>query len=104
MLLESADLIIQMYADRDMMISRLAAREKERFGSRIEPGGDMHRIHLNFIEWASLYDGGGPGMRSAQAEALWLKGAKCPVVRIDGGMSLDDEIIEVERVLRRAGL
>jgi uridine kinase len=74
MLLESWDLVIQMYEDRDMRISRLVPRGKKRYGSRIEPGGDMHRIHLNFIECASSYDGGGPGIGAHKLKRYGLWG------------------------------
>ena len=41
-----------------MNLNILTKREKEVFGSRIEPGGDMYKNHLEFIEWAKAYDDG----------------------------------------------
>lgn len=31
-------------------LGRIREREQERFGSRIEKGGDMHQTHQNFLE------------------------------------------------------
>lgn len=54
-----------------MRIARLKKREKERFGSRIEPGGDMYQQHLEFIDWAKKYDTGGLNMRSKAKHDEW---------------------------------
>jgi hypothetical protein len=34
-------------------LSRLLAREHERFGERIKVGGDMHEEHMGFMKWAA---------------------------------------------------
>lgn len=37
-------------------LKRLALRERARFGARLDPGGDLHAEHLDFMEWARGYE------------------------------------------------
>ncbi|MFK7911883.1 MAG: adenylate kinase [Akkermansiaceae bacterium] len=37
-------------------LGRLAIRERERFGKRIDQGGDLHEEHEHFMLWASGYE------------------------------------------------
>lgn len=50
--------------EQSIRIERLVKREQERYGSRIELGGDMYQRHIDFIEWAKSYDNGGMDIRS----------------------------------------
>lgn len=75
-LLEKADLIILLYTDREERLERLSRREREQFGHRIMPGGDMYENHKAFLEWAAGYDEGGMEMRSRARLEAWVKRAK----------------------------
>jgi adenylate kinase family enzyme len=97
---EDADLIIQTYLEPDIRINRLLKREFERYGERIKPGGDMHNTHCEFVAWAKLYDNGGPDKRSRLSEEMWLKKAKCLVIRIDSGTDIDTELTLVENAIK----
>ena len=44
------DIIIYKYVDQDIRIKRLIAREKSRYGNRIDSGNDMYEIHKEFVE------------------------------------------------------
>lgn len=37
-------------------LARLKWRQKQQFGSRIDPGGDMEEEHESFMEWAAQYE------------------------------------------------
>jgi adenylate kinase family enzyme len=37
-------------------LQRLARRERERFGDRLEAGGDLHAEHAEFMQWAEGYE------------------------------------------------
>jgi adenylate kinase family enzyme len=41
-------------------VARLLRRERELYGARIEPGGDMEAEHREFIAWTRGYDDGAP--------------------------------------------
>ena len=57
-------LAIRIEMNQSVRIERLAQREKERYGSRIEPDGDMYKHYIEFVEWAKSYDNGGLDIRS----------------------------------------
>lgn len=40
---------------RDARLGRLAKRQREQFGTRIDAGGDMEREHEDFMAWAAEY-------------------------------------------------
>ncbi len=54
-LISNVDLIVFVTTPTPVRLKRLASREKERFGDRIEPGGDMHEIHVAFREWCGRW-------------------------------------------------
>ena len=62
------------------------AREKSRHGDRIAPGGDMHALHLEFMEWASHYDASDFTGRSRAVHDRWLSefGPGTRVHRLEG--------------------
>lgn len=88
---------IRVVTDSKLRMERLQKRESMRFGTRIEPNGDMYDQHLEFMEWANQYDGGSIDMRSKAMHDVWEKLLQCPLIRVDGSNNLDDiyaEIIE----------
>lgn len=76
-------------------IERLVKREKERFGSRIEPGGDMYRHHIEFVNWAKSYDNGGTDIRSKAMHDEWQKKLLCKILYLDGADKLEDNFAKV---------
>jgi len=79
-LLESFTLAVFVQLDAEIRIQRLAQREKERYGNRINPDGDMHQIHNDFMDWAKSYDTASAPTRSLELHQTWLKKLSCPVV------------------------
>lgn len=65
-------------------LARLRAREEARYGARVRPGGDLHTMHLEFLEWAGQYDEGRFEGRSRRLHEKWLRDLPCPVLRLDG--------------------
>lgn len=81
----------------DLRLARLRARESERFGAAIEPGGAMHQTHLDLIELAADYDKGGgrlPGRNRPRHEA-WFASLPCPVLRVDGSRPVNALTAEI---------
>lgn len=76
----------------EVRLERLRARELQRYGSRIEEGGDMYQQHLDFIEWAKKYDTGGLEVRSRVLHEEWLKTLGCKVIRVSGEMSTAEQV------------
>lgn len=77
-------LAIRLETPTDVRLSRIRKRERERFGARLDPGGDMHEGHKAFLAWSAGYDTGGLNMRSRVKHDQWEKGLTCPRITLDG--------------------
>ncbi|MBY6089205.1 P-loop NTPase family protein [Pseudooceanicola sp. 502str34] len=87
-LIAEADLIVFLCTATHVRLARLDRRERARFGARLDPGGDMHDIHVGFRDWAARYDDPAFHGRSRYRHELWLLQQDCPVLRLNGGRSL----------------
>ncbi len=85
-----AKLIVFLEVPTPVRLERLRARERERFGEKLLPGGAMHETHREFIEWAAHYDDGTLPGRSRPKHESWLAGLAKPVLRLDGTRLTDD--------------
>ncbi|MBS5956255.1 MAG: shikimate kinase [Clostridiales bacterium] len=88
------DLAIRVVTDQSVRLERIKKREKERFGSKIEAGGDMFDQHRVFLDWASQYDTGDVTMRSKAMHDNWEKRLTCKRISVDGGKTVE-EILKV---------
>ena len=77
----------------------MVKREKERYGSCIEPDGDMYQNHIEFIEWAKSYDNGGLDIRSKAMHDELEKSFQCKTLYLDGEENLDDKFEKVLNAL-----
>ena len=93
-------LAVRIELEQSIRIERLRQREKARFGSRIEPGGDMYEQHLAFVEWAKTYDTGGVEHRSKMRHDAWQNTLPCEIVYLDGADSIDSNFEKVSEKLR----
>ena len=82
-------LAIRLETNPEVRMERLEKRERERFGSRINVGGDMYQNHIRFMEWATAYDAGGLDMRSKAKHDEWQKLLDCEVLMLNGAEHLD---------------
>lgn len=83
-LIHDVDLIVFLHTRAAVRLRRLDQREALRHGARILPGGDMHKAHLAFRDWASRYDDPSFGGRSLAQHQRWLAAQSAPVLRLDG--------------------
>jgi adenylate kinase family enzyme len=82
------DLVVFLYLPADLRLARLERREIERFGS----------AKPEFLAWAAEYDNGSATGRSLSRHQAWLSNRTCPVVRLEGDMSVEKR---AARVLER---
>ncbi len=98
-----------LYLDPEVRLARLVRRERERYGTRIDPGGSMHRAHREFVAWAASYETAAAPVRSLALHENWIRGLACPLLRLDSAApvaQLADEVLEsavVGRSIGRAG-
>lgn len=79
---DSFDLIVFLYLDAQIRIERLRARELQRFGS----------ADADFLEWAAQYDAGTREGRSLARQRAWLAARACPVITLEGDLSVEDRL------------
>lgn len=101
-LITHVDLIVFVVTATPVRLDRLAALEKERFGNRIAPGGDMHGIHVAFREWASQYDNPNFSGRNRAWHEAWISEQTAPVLRIDGVNCAEKMAADVSHALSQA--
>lgn len=81
----SFSLIVFLTLPTAIRIERLKARESAKLG----------RLDLPFLEWAAQYDEGGLDMRSLALHERWLSARSCPVLRIEGDVSVSERVAQV---------
>lgn len=99
-LISEFDAVIFLTVSTDIRMRRLRTREKECYGKRIEPGGDMHGKHLEFMAWASEYETGVPPLRSLAMHREWISELPCPFYEFENDVALDELL---ETVLAELG-
>ena len=83
------ELVVFLALPVDLRLERLERREIERFGS----------AKPEFLEWAAQYeDGSAPG-RSLARHQEWLSRRSCPVLRLEGDMSVAQRLRRILDVI-----
>ena len=87
------DLVVFLFVPHAIRLARLLERERCRFGTdALAPGGAMHAHHETFMAWAAGYDDGGDDTRSRRVHERWLAALPCPLIRLEGPLSLADQM------------
>lgn len=92
-------LAVRIEMEQSLRMERLIQREKAKYGSRIEAGGDMYEHHIAFMEWARAYDSGGMDMRSKALHDVIQKQFPCDVLCLNGADSLESHFKKVQSYL-----
>lgn len=100
-LVEEVDLIVFIHTPTPIRLERLDRREAQRHGARILPGGDMHRSHLAFRDWASRYDDPSFSGRNLVQHERWLEAQGAPVLRLDGQRPVGELATQVLEAIPR---
>lgn len=94
-LIERFSAAVFLHVPSEVRMRRLIQRERQRYGSRIEPGGDLREHHLEFIGWAASYDTARAPMRSFDLHEAWIRRLPCPVIRLDSRRPVGSLVAEV---------
>jgi adenylate kinase family enzyme len=87
------DLVVFLVLPHELRMERLMRRERQRYGAEaLAPGGPMHQHHEEFIAWATAYDTADESMRSLRLHEKWLAALPCPTVRLDGPLTVEEQI------------
>lgn len=97
--IEAADLIVFLTAPTAQRLARIRSRERAEYGDRVRPGGDMERIHSEFINWAAQYDDPHFTGRSRVMHEAWLIEQTAPVLRLEGTAPTETLVAAVREAL-----
>jgi hypothetical protein len=89
------DLVVFLHIPPDVRIARLEARERARYGSKIDPGGSQYESNLAFMAGARGYESGEYPVQNLFNARAWLGRLTCPVVEIEGAVPLEQSVMAV---------
>jgi adenylate kinase family enzyme len=96
-LIPEFELVVFLAVASATRLARLRAREIARYGlDAIAPGGARHQASVEFLDWCAGYDAGGLAMRSRALHEAWLAALPGPVLRLEGGQSVGEQLRRVE--------
>lgn len=99
-LIPEFELVVFLAVPTPVRLARLQMRALERYGQQaIAPGGELHKPHVEFLDWAGRYDTGGLEMRSRALHEAWLATVSCHVVRLEGDLSVAEQLTRIEASL-----
>jgi adenylate kinase family enzyme len=98
-LIDRVDMIVFLSTPHAVRMARLADRERQRFGDRILPDGDMHGIHRSFMDWAAGYENPAFNGRNRARHEAWLAVQRAPLLRLDGDRPPDTLVAATRQAL-----
>jgi adenylate kinase family enzyme len=96
--LSAFDLVVFLWIPSAIRIDRLKEREAERYGAVIFYDPARSQQYREFIEWASGYDTNTARERTIAAHLQWLAKLSCPVLQLEGDLSVEQW---TERVIEK---
>ena len=92
-LIASLDHIVLVEVPKEIRSRRIRDRSFSKFGERILPGGDLHDREE---AWFVLTDS-----RPEDYTEKWLETVRCPVIRVDGTLPVEENIRYLCDVIKR---
>ena len=86
---DAFSLIVFLTLDAKIRVTRLREREMAQLG----------RVDEQFLEWAAQYDAGRMPGRSRALHEKWLSERSCPVLRLDGDLSVAERVALVTEAI-----
>lgn len=76
--------VVLLHVPREVRLQRVENRSFQKFGSRMRLGGDLYEQEKYFIDLVKA--------RAENTVEEWLKSVSCPVIRVDGTKSVEENI------------
>jgi hypothetical protein len=89
------DLVVFLHIPPEVRIARLLARERVRYGSKIDPGGSPYESNLAFMAAARGYETGEYPVQNLVNARAWLSRLTCPVIEIEDAVPLEESVAAV---------
>ena len=78
------DLAVYIELPKDIRMARVRKRSHDKFGDRMLPGGDLYESEERFFKMVEA--------RSDDHAKGWLTDLTCPVIYIDGGVEVENNV------------
>ena len=89
------DLVVFLHIPQDVRIARLTVRERTRYGDKIDLGGSQYESNRFFMAASQGYENGSYPIQNLVNARAWLGRLPCPVLEIEGAVSLDESLAAV---------
>jgi adenylate kinase family enzyme len=89
------DLVVFLHIPQEVRIARLLARERERYGAKIDPGGSQFESNRFFMAASEGYETGEYPVQNLPNARAWLSRLPCPVIEIEGAVPLSESVAAV---------
>lgn len=86
------DLAIYVKVPKMLRLERVKQRSFNKFGSRMQPGGDLYETEQEFFRSVSE--------RPENLVDEWLKTLSCPIIEVDGTKSIAENIDILHKMLK----
>jgi len=73
----------------------LLARERQRYGAKIDPGGSQYESNRFFMAASEGYETGEYPVQNLPNARAWLGRLPCPVTEIEGAVPLSESVARV---------
>lgn len=93
------DLVVFLWIPSNIRIDRLWKREFERYGEQLVSNPDQQQRSDDFINWSSEYDSGLLKGRSKQRHEAWMSTLSCPIIRLEGDLTVDERVNQIVKAL-----
>lgn len=93
--LHAFDLVVFLYLPPTVRIERLKQREQQRYGAALDNDPERRQHYEAFLAWAAQYDDPTFTGRSLTIHNQWLQKLACPVLRLEGDITLEQKIAKV---------
>jgi adenylate kinase family enzyme len=89
------DLVVFLHIPQEVRLARLTARERARYGAKIDPGGSQYESNQFFMAAAAGYETGEYPIQNIVNARAWLARLTCPVIEIEGAIPLSESLAAV---------
>jgi adenylate kinase family enzyme len=98
---KALDLAVFLWIPPAVRMDRLRRREYERYGEVIYRDSDRKAQYDEFLAWAARYDDPDFTRRSRAVHEGWMTTLACPVLRLEGDLSLAERVDRIRRAAER---
>lgn len=86
------DLAIYVKVPKELRLERVKQRSFNKFGSRMQPGGDLYETEQEFFRWVAE--------RPENLVEKWLENLSIPIIEVDGTKSIEENIVKLHKMLK----